>query len=101
MPFVPPPFSAHGLPLTLFCPLIGDYGADITRDPPAAATVLQMRPPVVLLSVFKVAAKKEYLSARVQVYTPGPQSVRRIYDSDGNHCGLWWTRADTNGLEMV
>ncbi|WYZ34025.1 hypothetical protein EsH8_I_000301 [Colletotrichum jinshuiense] len=74
------------------------HAANRLKEPPDMATVLQMRAPAVLLSAFNIAANKEYLSDKTQVHSQGPQSVRRIYDSDGNHCGLWW---EQGGYEWV
>ncbi|KAF5493829.1 hypothetical protein CGCF413_v010411 [Colletotrichum fructicola] len=68
------------------------------RDPPAPENVLRMTGPVVPLIAFKIAAHKEYLTLLGHVHTQGSQSVRRIFDSDNKHCGLYW---EQGGYEWV
>lgn len=67
------------------------------RVPPRANTVLEMMAPTVSLASFSVSPIKEYLSLTDQVHTQGPQSVRGILDSDGQHCGLWWSKGGDDG----
>ncbi|ROV99831.1 hypothetical protein VSDG_03065 [Cytospora chrysosperma] len=68
------------------------------RDPPAPSNVLRMKGPVVPLAAFKIAANKEYLSLPDHIHVQTSQSVRRILDSDGKHCGLYW---EQGGYEWV
>lgn len=69
------------------------------RDPPQANTILEMTAPAVSLTSFSVSPIKEFLSLTDQVHTQGPQSVRRIIDSEGEHCGLWWSQGGEGRAE--
>ncbi|WYZ42277.1 hypothetical protein EsH8_V_001172 [Colletotrichum jinshuiense] len=62
------------------------------KDSPRANTILEMTAPTVSLACFSVSPIEEFLSLTDQVHTQGPQSVRRIIDSEGEHCGLWWSQ---------
>ena len=42
---------------------------------------------------FQISPTKEYLSSASQVHIRTAQAVRRIYDRNGRHCGLWWEQA--------
>ncbi|KAL8297104.1 hypothetical protein RB597_006273 [Gaeumannomyces tritici] len=71
------------------------FGPEATRPggqhrPPPAANVLVMTAPVASLESFTVDPHKEYFSLPDQPHVRGPQSVRRIRDRNGAHCGLWW-----------
>jgi hypothetical protein len=70
------------------------FGSVATRPaqygPPPASNILKMTAPAVSMKHFTVDPHKEYFSISDQPHAPGPQSVRRILDRDGAHCGLWW-----------
>ncbi|EWG50634.1 hypothetical protein FVEG_16665 [Fusarium verticillioides 7600] len=60
------------------------------RDLAALDNMLRMSGPVVSLNAFKIAPNKQYLSVASQVHSKRRQSVRRILNSNNNHCGLYW-----------
>ena len=49
-----------------------------------------MKAPVTSLNSFKITANREYLTLPSNVHAQGTQSVRRIFNIDGMHCGLYW-----------
>ena len=75
----------------------GPQAGEKKRDPPRANTVLEMTAPTVSLASFSVSPIEVYLNLADQVHTQGPQSVRGILDSDGQHCGLWWSQGGDDG----
>lgn len=75
-----------------------DHEETRKRDPPNPNNVLRMTGPAVSLTAFKIAANKEYLSSLDHIHAQSSQSVRRISDSDGKHCGLYW---EQGGYEWV
>lgn len=68
------------------------------KDDPLPENILQTKAPVVPLTSFRIAPNKEYLASPTNVHTRGTQAVRRILDSNGKHCGLYW---EQGGYEWV
>ena len=62
-------------------------------DPPLESNILSFTAPTVPTSAFHISPEKEYLVQHHHVHIQGKQAVRRIYDRQGNHCGLWWEQA--------
>lgn len=69
------------------------------RGPPQVNTILEMTAPAVSLTAFSVSLIEEFLSLTDQIHTKGSQSVRRIIDSEGDHCGLWWSQGGEGRAE--
>lgn len=62
-------------------------------DPPLDANILSFSAPAVSCSAFVISPEKEYLVDQPHIHNQGKQAIRRIYDHQGNHCGLWWEQA--------
>ncbi|EYB23189.1 hypothetical protein FG05_30587 [Fusarium graminearum] len=67
-----------------------DSLGNVKRDLAALDNMLKMTGPVVSLNTFKIAPNKQYLSVASQIHSKSRQSVRRILDSNNNHCGIYW-----------
>ncbi|KAF4458951.1 heterokaryon incompatibility (HET) domain-containing [Fusarium albosuccineum] len=63
------------------------------NDPHIAAKMLRFKARAVPVPSFRILPNKEYLSNQSQVHVRTAQAVRRIYDHNGKHCGLWWEQA--------
>ncbi|KAI1774166.1 heterokaryon incompatibility protein-domain-containing protein [Hypoxylon cercidicola] len=62
-------------------------------DPPFESNIVRFTAPTIPSSAFRISPEKEYLIQQPHVHIQGQQAVRRIYDRQGNHCGLWWEQA--------
>ena len=62
-------------------------------DPPLESNILSFTAPTVPVSAFHISPEKEYLVQHHHIHIQGKQAVRRIYDRQGNRCGLWWEQA--------
>lgn len=62
-------------------------------DSPLDANILSFTAPTIHLSAFHISPEKEYLIQQTSIHTQGQQAIRRIYDRQGRHCGLWWEQA--------
>jgi len=54
----------------------------------SAPNILHFEAPSTLITSFKMGTNEEPLSLQDNIHTSGPQSVVRLYDRDGKHCGL-------------
>jgi hypothetical protein len=62
-------------------------------DDPLDANILSFTAPTLLASAFCISPEKEYLVQQNSIHTQSAQAIRRIYDQQGRHCGLWWEQA--------
>lgn len=71
-------------------------------DPVDELTILSFEASTLPFTSFRLSPEKEYLSKQSHIHTATQQAVRRIYDSRGQHCGLWWEQAGYGyvGLDM-
>lgn len=67
--------------------------ANILTITPTLPNVLQFVAPVLPLTAFKLSTDRKYISVSDRTHTASKQSVRKVLDRSGRHCGLWWEQA--------